>query len=219
MNAQKLREQPLPKAGRIVISIYLFGAPALLMLADGAHYYDHYLIANVIFKMALVAFITGSFGLAFLLHDQENYYASIGAGLVALGAISISAMSTETLILDLIKNNGYSEDQINTVKEIVNSTDAMSVIYLPSGFAFPIGLVILGIGIYKTPYTPQYIALILCGGAIFHTVARFVNDISLLLLSEVVLLVASSLTGWFMWQYKPYQKKRKRSLVLKTNHV
>ncbi|MEO7988476.1 MAG: hypothetical protein ABI663_02985 [Chryseolinea sp.] len=206
MSTRTIPESPLPKASRFVISIYLFGAPALLMLADSFHYYHHYLIANVIFKMALVAFIVGSFGLAYLFPDKTKYFGLIGTGMVALGAITISAMSTETLFLDLINDKGYSAAQVNTVKNVLKSTEAMRVIYLPSGFAFPLGLVALSIGIFRTPYTPRYIALILCAGAIFHTIARFVNDISLLLLSEIVLLTASSLAGWFMWRYKPKQK-------------
>jgi hypothetical protein len=197
---------PLPKFSRLIISVYLFAAPALLMLADSLHYFHHYLIANVIFKMALVAFVVGSFGLAYLFQDAAKYFGLMGTGMVALGAITISAMSTETLLLDIVNSKNYNPDQLRHLNNILKSTEAIRVIYLPSGFAFPLGLVVLGIGIFKTPYTPRYISVILCVGALFHTVARFINDLSLLLLSEIVLLIASSLTGWFMWRYKPKHK-------------
>src|SRR6478752_6967548 len=185
-------ESPLPKASRFVISIYLFGAPALLMIADGIHYYHHYLIANVIFKMALVAFVLGSFGLAYLFPDSEKYFGLIGTGMVTLGAITISAMSTETLLLDLINEKGFSAEHVNELKTILKSAEAMRVIYLPSGFAFPLGLVVLGVGLFRTPYVPRYISVVLCAGAIFHTSARIINNLSLLLLSESVLLMGSS---------------------------
>src|SRR6188768_3585234 len=89
VSRQTITEPPLPRASRFVISVYLFGAPALLMLADSLHYYHHYLIANVIFKMALVAFVLGSFGLAYLFPDKEKYFGLIGTGMVTLGAITI----------------------------------------------------------------------------------------------------------------------------------
>ncbi|HZY79542.1 MAG TPA: hypothetical protein VFE50_08470 [Cyclobacteriaceae bacterium] len=197
-----MHESPLPKFSRLIISIYLFGAPTMLMIADGFHYFGHYLIAVVVFKIALVSFVVGSFGLAYMLPDHARAYGLIGTGLVALGAITISAMSTATLFQDLLKEGGYSEAQLKDLESTLENTKALRVIYLPSGFAFPLGLVSLAIGIFRTTYTPNYIAVILIVGAVFHTVARFVDEISLLLISEVILLTASSLTGWFMWRYK-----------------
>ena len=180
------------------------------MLADGLHYYHHYLIANVIFKMALVAFIVGSFGLTYLFPPSEKYFGLAGTGLVALGSIMVAGMSTEILYQDLLIDKGYKISDLKEFEQILRSTDAMRVIYLPTGFAFPLGLVILGIGIFRTPYTPRYISIILCAGALFHTVARMVNHVTLLLLSEGILLVASSLTGSFIWRYKSEHPSRKK---------
>jgi hypothetical protein len=202
-NAKQLEHSSLPKNARFVILIYLFGAPALLMLADGLHYYQHYLIANVIFKTALVAFIVGSFGVTYLFPKSEKYFGLVGTGLVALGSVMISGMSTEVLYQDLLIHSGYKGSDVKEVERLLQSTEAMRVIFLPTGFAFPLGLVVLGLGIFRTPFTPRYISIILCAGALFHTVARIVNNVVLLLLSEAVLLFASSLTGWFMWRYKP----------------
>jgi len=193
----------LPKFSRLIISIYLFGAPTMLMLADSLHYFNHYLIAVVVFKLALVSFVIGSFGVAYMLPDHARAFGLVGTGLVALGAVTISAMSTATLFQDLLKENGYSASQLKALQHDLEQTNAIRVIYLPSGFAFPIGLVFLAIGIFRTSFTPNFIAIILIVGAVLHTVARFVNEISLLLVSEGILLVASSLTGWFMWRYKP----------------
>ena len=173
------------------------------MLADGLHYYHHYLIANVVFKMALVAFIVGSFGITYLLPESAKYFGLVGTGLVALGSVMISGMSTEVLYQDLLADKGYKISDIKEFEQLLHSTDAMRVIFLPTGFAFPLGLVALGIGIFRTPFTPRYISIILCAGALFHTVARMINNVTLLLLSEGVLLIASSLTGWFMWRYQP----------------
>jgi hypothetical protein len=115
----------------------------------------------------------------------------------------IAGMSTEILYQDLLADKGYKITDIKEFEHLLQSTEAMRVIFLPTGFGFPLGLVVLGMGIFRTPYTPRYISIILCLGALFHTVARFINHVSLLLLSEAVLLIASSLTGWFMWRYKP----------------
>ena len=197
-----MQEPKLPKFGRLVILIYLFGAPTMLMLADGLHFFNHYLIAVVVFKLALVSFVVGSFGLAYMLPDHARAFGLIGTGLIALGAVTISAMSTATLFEDLLRDSGYTATQMKTLQKDLESANAIRVIYLPSGFAFPLGLVSLAIGILRTKFTPNFIAVILIVGAVFHTVARFVNEISLLLISEGVLLVASSLTGWFMWKYK-----------------
>lgn len=195
----------LPKFSRLIISIYLFGAPTMLMLADTLHYFDHFLIAVVVFKLALVAFVVGSFGLAYMLPDHARYFGLIGTGLVALGAVTISAMSTATLFQDLLEQGGYTASQIKSLETDLERTNALRVIFLPSGFAFPLGLVSLAIGILRTSYTPNFIALILIVGAAFHTIARFVDNIALLLISEAALLIASSLTGWIMWKHKPSQ--------------
>ncbi|MEJ0028890.1 MAG: hypothetical protein WDO15_00225 [Bacteroidota bacterium] len=198
-----MHQTPLPKFSRLIISIYLFGAPFMLMLADSLHYFNHYLLAVVAFKVALVSFVVGSFGVAYMLPDKARAFGLIGTGLVALGAITISAMSTATLFEDLLKDSGYTAAQMKDLQHDLERTNAIRVIYLPSGFAFPLGLVSLAIGISRTQYTPNYIAIILIIGAVLHTVARFIDEISLLLISEAVLLIASSLTGWFMWRQKP----------------
>lgn len=197
-----MHEAPLPKFSRLIISIYLFGAPAMLILADSLHYFNHYLIAVVAFKLALVSFVVGSFGVAYMLPDHARAFGLVGTGLVALGAITVSAMSTATLFQDLLKENGYSESQIGNLVTNLGQPKALSVIYLPSGFAFPLGLVSLAIGIFRTKYTPNFPGIILIIGAVFHTVARFVDRISLLLMSEAILLTASSLVGWYMWRRK-----------------
>jgi hypothetical protein len=197
-----MHQTPLPKFSRLIISIYLFGAPTMLMLADSLHYFNHYLLAVVAFKLALVSFVVGSFGIAYVLPDKARGFGLVGTGLVALGAITVSAMSTATLFEDLLRDSGYTAAQMESLQKDLERTNAIRVIYLPSGFAFPLGLVSLAIGIFRTQYTPNYIAIILIVGAVFHTVARFIDDISLLLLSEGVLLVASLLVGWFMWRYK-----------------
>lgn len=194
--------EPLPKFSRLIILIYLFGAPSMLMLADTLHFFNHYLIAVVVFKLALVSFVVGSFGLAYMLPDRARAFGLIGTGLVALGAVTISAMSTATLFEDLLKDGGYTASQLKKLQDDLESANAIRVIYLPSGFAFPLGLVSLSIGIFRTKITPNYIAIILIVGAVLHTVARFVDEISFLLISEGVLLTASSLTGWHMWRYK-----------------
>lgn len=173
----------------------------MLMLADTLHYFNHYLIAVVVFKLALVSFVVGSFGLAYMFPDRERAFGLIGTGLVALGAITISAMSTATLFQDLLKANGYTMEQMKDLQADLENTNALRVIYLPSGFAFPLGLLSLAIGILKTRYTPNYTGILLIVGAVLHTVARFVDEISFLLISEAVLLVASTLAGWYMWKY------------------
>jgi hypothetical protein len=197
-----MSEARLPKFSRLIILIYLFAAPAMLMLADALHYFNHYLIAVVVFKLALVSFVVGSFGLAYMLPDKARFFGLIGTGLVALGVVTISAMSTATLFQDLLKDQGYTEQRIKNLQSDLERMNALRVIYLPSGFAFPLGLLMLAIGIFRTKYTPNYTAVILIIGAVLHTVARFVNEISFLLISEGVLLVASSLVGWFMWRYR-----------------
>jgi hypothetical protein len=198
-----VRPPPLPKFSRLIISVYLFGAPSMLMLADTLHYFNHYLVAVVAFKLALVSFVVGSFGVTYMLPERARLFGLIGTGLVALGTITISAMSTATLFQDLLKESGYTASQLKDLEENLKSTDALRAVYLPSGFAFPLGLVLLSAGILRTYYTPHYAAYILIIGAVLHTIARFVNDLTMLLISEAVLLVASCLVGWFMWRYKP----------------
>jgi hypothetical protein len=198
-----MAEGSLPKFSRLIIAIYLFGAPFMLILADSLHYFDHYLIAVVAFKLALVSFVVGSFGVAYMLPDRARAFGLIGTGLVALGAITVSAMSTATLFQDLLKQQGYSSEQIKDLASDLGRSDVLRVIYLPSGFAFPLGLVSLSIGIFRTNYTPNFTAIILIVGGVFHTAARIVDNITLLLISEAILLVGSTFVGWYMWRYKP----------------
>jgi hypothetical protein len=188
--------------GRSVISLYLFAAPLLLTAADLLHYYHHFIFSTLAFKMSLVTYVLGSFGLAYLFEKRALYYGLAGSGLVTLGAITFSAISTVDLFQDMLSHGHFKDEDMLHLQNAMETSKILKTVYLPSMYAFPLGLLVLSIGIYRAQFTRHYVALLLCGGALLHTVARIFTNFQFLLLSEAILTVASFLTGIYILRYK-----------------
>lgn len=196
-----MKHSPISLFGRSVISLYLFAAPLLLTAADVFHYYQHFILSTLAFKMSLVTYVVGSFGLAYLFEKKALYYGLAGAGLVTLGAITFSAISTVDLFQDM-HTHGHFKDQDMLHLENVDTSKILKTVYLPSMYAFPLGLLVLSIGIYKAQFTRHYLALLLCTGALLHTIARILPNFQFLFLSEAILTVGSFMTGIYILRYE-----------------
>lgn len=202
-----MKQEPLSLSARIIILVYLIAAPLLLMVADSLHYFGYYVIAVITFKLALVAFILGAFGTAYLLPERSKYFGLVGSGLITLGAITLSAISTADLFNLLFERSGYTQQQIENMQQTLISANGIKAVYLPVGFAFPLGLFVLAIGIFRGGYTPKYISYIMCAGALIFTIARFTESLPFLLISEAALCIASSSTGFHMTRISVKRKK------------
>jgi hypothetical protein len=197
-----MQRSPLSIFGRSVISLYLFAAPLLLALADLLHYYQLFILSNLAFKMSLVTYVLGSFGLAYLFSDRARYFGLVGAGLVALGAITFSAISSVELFQDMLTHEHFADADMLHLQNVMKNSDFFKTVYLPSMYAFPLGLLVLSIGLYRSNFVKNYVAIILCLGALLHTVARILPDFKFLFISEAILALASFLTGIYILRYK-----------------
>ena len=197
-----MQHTPISLFGRSVISLYLFAAPLLLTLADVFHYYHYFVLSTLAFKMSLVTYVIGSFGLAYLFSDRARYYGLTGSGLVALGAITFSAISTVELFQDMLTHGHFKDEDMLHLRNAMKTSDLYQTVYLPSMYAFPLGLLVLSIGLYRSQFVKHYVALLLCIGALLHTVARILPNFEFLFISEAVLTVASFLTGIYILKYK-----------------
>ncbi|MDB5256136.1 MAG: hypothetical protein JWM14_831 [Chitinophagaceae bacterium] len=197
-----MMHSPISLFGRSVISLYLFAAPLLLTAADLLHYYHHFIFSTLAFKMSLVTYVVGSFGLAYLFEKRALYYGLAGAGLVTLGAITFSAISTVDLFQDMLAHGHFKDEDMLHLKNVVETSKIFKTIYLPSMYAFPLGLLVLSIGIYRAQFTRHYLAILLCAGSLLHTVARILTSFEFLFLSEAILTMASFLTGVYILRYK-----------------
>jgi len=192
----------ISQLGRSVISLYLFAAPVLLTAADVLHYYEYFILSNLAFKMSLVTYVISSFGLAYLFEKRALYFGLIGAGLVTLGAITFSAISTVDLFQDSLSYGNFKKEDMLHLKNAMKESKIFGAIYLPSMYAFPLGLLVLSIGIYKAQFTRNYLAILLCVGALVHTIARIIPNFQFLFISEAILTVGSFLTGIYILHYK-----------------
>jgi len=188
--------------GRSVIALYLFAAPLLLTAADVFHHYHHFILSTLAFKMSLVTYVVGSFGLAYLFEKKALYYGLAGAGLVTLGAITFSAISSVDLFQDMLSQRHFKDEDMLHLKNAMDTSKILKTIYLPSMYAFPLGLLVLSIGIYKAKFTRHYMAILLCAGALLHTIARILPNFQFLFLSEAILTAASLMTGIYILRYE-----------------
>lgn len=193
----RMSQSPATNLRKKLAGISLIAAPVMLLLADltnfisGLHY-PRYLIA----KTAFAVFIAATLGLVHLLRERADRMGLIGGGLTIVGCISGATIVT----FGLLEQTAIAVRlDAATLQSIERATEQiwMAVVMFPlPGLFFPIGLLVLSVGLYRTKLVARLIAVVLALGAVLFPIGRIPGILPFELASDILLVVALGLIGW-----------------------
>jgi hypothetical protein len=185
-------------------------APFLLLTGDllsgvqGASYAQY-----VVAKVGYSTFFAVILGLMHLLREQADRTGIIGGGMAMIGCMSGVVIVTGNLL-----NNGVSgldEAARQTLNPVWQSFKfAMVMIPLP-GLFFPIGLLVLSVGLWRTGIMARWQTALLGLAAILFPLARIPSIVAIAITSDILFILSLGLMGWkiLKWTAGDWQQVRR----------
>ncbi|HEX9982656.1 MAG TPA: hypothetical protein VGF69_05305 [Thermoanaerobaculia bacterium] len=156
-------------------------------------------IAAVGFLAVLnVGFMIGAVcGIVHLLREKADRLGLSGAALTLLGWVA-SARIMVLIQLQSLLGKGVPDVPENSIGKILESAPMVFVSIVPVGILFPLGLVILGLGIWKAGPAGRWAGLLLAMGGVLFPAGRAVGIAPAIFAADVVLATSFALLGWQM---------------------
>lgn len=147
---------------------------------------------SIVLWLAFVFFVPAIIGLAFILHENGNPRLALAGGALAFfGAMAGASMQVLFRVYAVLNEHGAAQSV-----ELLRGTFKLIAATQMIGLAFPIGLILLAVGIYRTQIFNPATAFLLAAGAALFPVGRIGGFTFAILGSGVVLLAAFGLIGW-----------------------
>ena len=163
-----------------------FAAPLFLLAGDAAQLINpDRLLWTVLLWVAFVLFVPAVIGLEAVIHRRAPILALTGGALALIGAIAGATMQAFFRAVIVLRNGGLS-DAVTTLRQ----ESAIALTTLMPGIFFPVGLLILAIGLWRSRVAPAWMAAVLAAGAVLFPIGHAAGFRPALILGDVVLLVA-----------------------------
>lgn len=154
---------------RVIVGVCLIVGPALVILADLLK--TRRLTYLTIMWVATIFLLVGAFGVAHLLRAKADWFGLIGAGCCLVGLIAYSgAMSIYRFSTIFYRGvEGVAPNAMELALKVEPRLGTLT--YLP-GFLWPLGLLILSIGLIRDGRFGVMVGCILGLGAILFPIGR-----------------------------------------------
>lgn len=172
-------------------------APIMLLAGDLIGfapdlYYAHYALA----KAALAMFVFAIFALVELLRRDADKLGLIGGGMAIIGAISGTTLFSFGYFYNEVSRSGLDASTAQSVEQIFRQVYGVMVFVPLPGLFFPIGLIILSIGLFWTKVVPHWTAIALGLGALLFPVGRIPGILTVSVISDIFLTLSMCFIGW-----------------------
>ncbi|HEX5707317.1 MAG TPA: hypothetical protein VFX96_08475 [Pyrinomonadaceae bacterium] len=206
-----------------IAGISLIAAPLLMLACDianraglGAHFVT-------LMKLSFVFFVGSILALVHLLRERTDGLGLVGGGMALIGCLSGSAIVTMYLWEWSFTTAGVDAATTQTVENALRTTGVpmMVVMYPLPGLFFPLGLLILSVGLLRARVVPAWAAALLALGAILFPVGRIPRIWAASMASDVALLVSLGAIGlrvlrWTTDEWLHVPAARQETVVLES---
>jgi hypothetical protein len=131
-------------------------------LANVASNSDRWVASHLLFVAALIVGVGVLLGLAQLLRARPRL-AQLGGGLGLVGLVTVTPIVAFELVIWEMAKPEFDREQMATLLERANESAALAPLYLGS-LAFPAGITVLAIGLWRTGVVPGWQGLAMSAG-------------------------------------------------------
>lgn len=181
---------------RLVAGAALVAAPAVILAVDVAvrvaGFERPLLRGAVAFAMALM--LPAILGLVHLLRERADRIGLAGGALCVVGTYAAARMSS-LFQLDALLGAGVEGVPADAVRTALAADPVLWATVFVPGLCFPLGLVVLGAGLFVSGAASRRVAVALAAGAVLFPVGRAIGILPALIVSDVLILLAMSSIG------------------------
>lgn len=186
--------------------------PALRASANGkvaeiARHSDRWYLYALLGIASMALFVPSVVGLTSMVAGRLPRLSLVGGGLALLGALVATGDATTELMYWQMGARGADRAQMAALAERYENAAGTTLVFAVGGFALIIGLLILGVALWRLRLAPAWAAVGVPVGVIVNIVGFSSNSNALVIASNVVLLAA---LGWIgaQWLSEPEGRSR-----------
>lgn len=164
-------------------------------LANVASNSDRWVVSHLIFVAALIVGIGVVLALAQLLRERRRL-ARVGGGLGLVGLVTVTPIVVFELVVWEMAKPEFDRAQMANLVERTNESVALAPLYLGS-LAFPAGITVLAVGLWRTGVVPGWQALAMSAGQWVFFIGGLAFTSTLVpLVGAVAFLAGTAPLGW-----------------------
>lgn len=158
------------------------------------------------------------FVLVQMLKPHTEKLALIAGGMAISGAISGATLVSFIYFRSEMENNGFDTATIQSLQTLLKQVYIVIVFMPLPGLFFPIGLLILSIGLLLKNIVPRLITITLVSGAMLFPFGRISENSIIVVISDFLFVISLSYTSWQVFgSTVNLKKKLDYSQVYKTS--
>lgn len=181
---------------RLIAGFCLIAAPALLLVADVMQINGRFDFEwTVVMWISFVLFVPAVLGIVHLLRNRADYCGLLGGALVVIGAMAGAGMMTIFRLNAVLKAGGEREFA-QLIASAFKANPALPFSIFTPGPLFPLGFIVLAVGLYQARIFSLWMSLVLALGGVLFPVGHAVGVKAALIGGDLLLLGALAWLGW-----------------------
>lgn len=194
-----MNASPANNLRKNIAGVCLVAAPLVMLAGDvAARLGTQWSFAHVFTsKLAFALFAPALLALMHLLRERADKTGLVGGGLALMGLLSGSAIVTFWHTVRALSSPDFDESTMTAMRSAMeNEVFGLTFLYPLAGVFFPLGLLILSVGLFRARAVAPHVAAMLAVGAILFPVGRIGGVWAAIFASDIFLIAALGLLGW-----------------------
>jgi len=193
-----MKSSPATNLRRQIAGVSLILAPVLMLVADALWFGAGMTMTGlVMWKVVFLIYLLAILGMVHLLRRNADRL-GLAAGLLAFtGLMTGPSLVTLRQVNQATLDAGLSANIVEQVSNaIANNFPIMATSAYFTGPAFPLGLILFGVGLYRVRVMPKWAAALLILSGILYPIGRIGGILPVIFVCDVVAVIAMGLIGW-----------------------
>jgi MFS family permease len=179
-------------------------------IASAAANLDAWYIAQLMFLVAIVLFVPVVLGFMHMLRERGAAAGHVGGGLALIGLVASAGITAFGMAVWQMAQPGAARDEMVALLNRIDETTGIWIPFFLGGFAFPLGLIVLAVGLASIRAVSPVIAGAIAIGAVALAVGFAAAVNWLLIVAAAFLVVGIGSTGLYVlretdadWEHTP----------------
>lgn len=190
------RRRRITAGSLFAVSVFFLSNTLQVLTDDGGRPSATEVAIQGFIALATAVFMIASIlGLAHLLHKKADWIGLVGATSALLGWMAATRMSS-IFQLNALVRTGVENVPTNAIDLALKSAPPVWGSIFPPGIFFPLGLITLGIALFRYRPVMRWNGLLLAVGGVLFPIGRAANVLPAVIACDLVLATAFALIGW-----------------------
>ena len=159
------------------------------LLAEIGESRGRFYAGTVLLLLGVAVLVAAVLRMVTLARPRAEWWALGGGALAIFGLLAGSNILTVDIVRWLMTDSASDAAVTVTLADLADDSAGYTIAVLVPGLAFPIGLLVLAVALWRSQITPRWAPIVVAVGAVLFPIGRIPAIDPLLLITDLVLLV------------------------------